>query len=220
MTQLDLRHIKSPIAIDGPAASGKGTVARRLASILNFDYLDTGALYRAVALEMHENGFAYENCPAACEIAKTLDLRQLEEPARQQAIRQPEIGAGASIVAAFPDLRAAILTAQRQFATNASNGAILDGRDIGTVVCPDAPHKIFVTAHAHIRAERRWRELQTSAPELALETVLQDIIDRDARDMNRAIAPLKQAADAHLLDTSDLSIEEAVNAALGLLSAG
>lgn len=211
--------IKSPIAIDGPAASGKGTIARRLAALLAFDYLDTGALYRAVALAMQERQIDFHHVAEAAHIAHHLDLNQLEHADTKASIRRPEIGVGASIVAAFPEVRQAILEAQRLFARHAQKGAILDGRDIGTIVCPDAPHKLYITADAEIRAHRRWQELKTSTPDLDFETVLQDIKDRDARDMNRSTAPLRQADDAHLLDTSDLSIEGAVNAALALLLA-
>lgn len=208
------------IAVDGPAASGKGTLARRLAAHFDYAYLDTGALYRAVALCVLRSGEDPADEEAAIAAARTLDMHLLEDADFAVALRTAETGAAASHVAAVPDVRAAILTAQHQFAANPPGdkpGAVLDGRDIGTVVCPAADQKLFITARAAVRAERRFNELKTQDETLSFETVLADIEARDARDMNRATAPLKQAADAHLLDTSDLSIEEAFNAALALL---
>jgi cytidylate kinase len=209
------------IAVDGPAASGKGTLARRLAAHFNFAYLDTGALYRAVALCVLRAGQDPSDEEAAIAAARALDMALLQDKDFAAALRTAETGAAASLVAAIPDVRAAILTAQRHFAAtppDAKAGAILDGRDIGTIVCPDADKKLFVTARADVRAERRFEELRAQDDTLSFEAVLADIEARDARDMNRATAPLKQAADAHLLDTSDLSIEEAFNAALALLA--
>lgn len=208
------------IAVDGPAASGKGTLARRLAAHFDFAYLDTGALYRAVALCVLRAGNEPSDTKAAIAAAQNLDMALLADADFAAALRTAETGAAASLVAAEPDVRAAILNAQRQFAAtppDAKHGAILDGRDIGTVVCPEADKKLFITARADIRAARRFKELQATGGELSYEAVLADIEARDARDMNRATAPLQQAADAHLLDTSDLSIEEAFNAALALL---
>ena len=147
-------------------------------------------------------------------------MKLLQDSDFAAALRTAATGAAASYVAAVPEVRAAILSAQRQFAAtppDAKAGAILDGRDIGTVVYPDADKKLFITARAEVRAERRFQELRAQDDTLSFDTVLADIEARDARDMNRATAPLKQAADAHLLDTSDLSIEEAFNAALALL---
>ena len=157
---------------------------------------------------------------AAIAAARALDMKLLQDSDFAAALRTAETGGAASYVAAVPEVRAAILSAQRQFAAtppDAKAGAILDGRDIGTVVCPDADKKLFITARAEVRAERRFQELRAQDDTLSFDTVLADIEARDARDMNRATAPLKQAADAHLLDTSDLSIEEAFNAALALL---
>ena len=208
------------IAVDGPAASGKGTLARRLAAHFDYAYLDTGALYRAVALCVLRAGEDPTDEEAAIAAARTLDMHVLDDADFAVALRTAETGAAASHVAAVPDVRAAILTAQHQFAAHPpgdKSGAVLDGRDIGTVVCPAADQKLFITARATVRAERRFTELKTQDETLSFETVLADIEARDARDMNRATAPLKQAADAHLLDTSDLSIEEAFNAALALL---
>lgn len=208
------------IAVDGPAASGKGTLARRLAAHFDYAYLDTGALYRAVALCVLRAGQDAADEDAAIAAARALDMRLLDDADFAAALRTAETGAAASYVAAVPDVRAAILSAQRQFAAappDGKAGAILDGRDIGTIVCPQADKKLFITARAEVRAARRFEELKTQDPKLVPATVLADIEARDARDMNRATAPLKQAADAHLLDTSDLSIEEAFNAALALL---
>ena len=209
------------IAVDGPAASGKGTLARRLARHFDFAYLDTGALYRAVALCVLRAEQDPHDEAAALAAARQLDMALLNDEDFAADLRTAETGAAASLVAAIPDVRAAILAAQRDFAATPphhANGAILDGRDIGTVVCPDADKKLFITARPDIRAERRWKELRAHDEALTFETVLADIEARDARDMNRATAPLKQADDAHLLDTSDLSIEEAFKAALALLA--
>lgn len=210
------------IAVDGPAASGKGTLARRLAAHFDFAYLDTGALYRAVALSVILAGGNLENESDAVAAAESLDMARLEDSDFAARLRTAETGLAASIVAAMPRVRAAILAAQRQFATqppDGKKGAILDGRDIGTIVCPDAAAKLFITARAEIRAERRFAELRVNDWSLNLETVLADIHARDARDEGRATAPMKQADDAPLLDTSDLSIEEAFVAALALVEA-
>ena len=210
------------IAVDGPAASGKGTLARRLAAHYDFAYLDTGALYRAVALSVILAGGDLENESDAVAAAESLDMARLEDSDFAARLRTAETGLAASIVAAMPRVRAAILAAQRQFATqppDGKKGAILDGRDIGTIVCPDAAAKLFITARAEIRAERRFAELRVNDGSLNLETVLADIHARDARDEGRATAPMKQADDAPLLDTSDLSIEEAFVAALALVEA-
>jgi cytidylate kinase len=210
------------IAVDGPAASGKGTLARRLAAHYDFAYLDTGALYRAVALSVIEAGGAVEHESDAVQAAEHLDMARLENPDFAARLRTAETGLAASMVAAMPRVRAAILAAQRRFAAqppDAKKGAILDGRDIGTVVCPDAAVKLFVTARAEIRAERRFSELRLTDDTLSLEGVLADIRARDLRDASRDTAPMKQADDAHLLDTSDLSIEEAFAAALVLVDA-
>jgi CMP/dCMP kinase len=208
------------IAVDGPAASGKGTLARKLADHFDFAYLDTGALYRAVALTVLRAGGQPEDTDAALAAAEHLDLEKLQQADFARALRTAETGLAASLVAAKPDVRAAILQAQRDFAARPpqnKTGAVLDGRDIGTVVCPDAAAKLFITARAEIRAERRWQELKTETADLTQETVLADILARDARDSGRETAPMKQAADAVLLDTSDLSIEEAFAAALALV---
>ena len=209
------------IAVDGPAASGKGTLARRLAAHFDYAYLDTGSLYRALAYNVLRRGEAPENASAGLRAAKALDLGMLNDPDILAALRTDAVGTAASLVAAQPDTRAAILQIQRDIADTPPDnkvGAVLDGRDIGTIVCPQAAHKIFVTARAKIRAQRRWQELRLHDPHVSLENVLADLKARDQRDTERATAPMRAAQDAHLLDTSDLSIEEAFAAALALVS--
>ncbi len=204
------------IAVDGPAASGKGTLARKLAAHYGFAYLDTGSLYRAVGHAVTSAGHDPADETAAVAAARNLDLSNIDE----RAIRTAEAGAAASIVAAMPAVRAAILDLQRNFAHNPPNGlrgAVLDGRDIGTVVCPDAKAKLFVTARPEIRARRRWLELNNSGSGITEAQVLEDIRERDRRDAERAASPMKPADDAHLLDTSDLSIEAAFGAAVAII---
>lgn len=200
------------IAIDGPAASGKGTIARRIAAHFGYHALDTGLLYRAVARDTMKAGFKLHDPWAALAAARSLDPKSLDD----QSLRSGAIGAGASVVAKIPQVRAALLAYQRQFATQ-SPGAILDGRDIGTVICPDADVKIFVTATPEVRARRRHLELSAQDPKLTYEAVLADIKARDARDSARESAPMKMADDAMLLDTTDLGIEAAFDAAVGLI---
>lgn len=205
------------IAIDGPAASGKGTLAKRIGEHFGYPVLDTGLLYRAVARDVLRAGKALEDGGAAMAAARALDPATLADA----DLRGAAAGDAASIVARMPEVRAELLTYQRNFARQ-SPGAVLDGRDIGTVVCPDADVKIFVTATPEVRAKRRFLELQTRWLEGApvpptFEIVLDDILARDARDAERAAAPMKMAADADLLDTSDLDIEAAFDAAVGLI---
>ena len=209
------------IAVDGPAASGKGTLARRLAAHFDYAYLDTGSLYRALAFDVLRRGEAPENASAGLRAAKALDLAMLNDPDILTALRTDAVGTAASLIAAQPDTRTAILQIQRDIADKPPDdkaGAVLDGRDIGTIVCPQAAHKIFVTARAEIRAERRWQELHQHDPQVSLKEVLADLESRDQRDSARATAPMRAAQDAHLLDTSDLSIEETFAAALALIS--
>lgn len=200
------------VAIDGPAASGKGTLARRLADHFGFACLDTGLLYRAVARDVAAAGFRLNDPWAAVAAARGLDPASFDDP----ALRCGAAGEAASIVAGIPAVRAALLSYQRTFARQAP-GAVLDGRDIGTVVCPNADVKIFVTASPEVRARRRFSELAARGADVAFEPVLTDILARDARDQDRAISPLTMAADAMLLDTSNLSIEAAFDAAVGLI---
>jgi CMP/dCMP kinase len=200
------------IAVDGTAASGKGTLAKRLASHFGFHYLDSGSLYRLVALGVIDAKRDPNNEGDALAAARALDPA-LASTAR---IRSAQIGSAASLVSVFPAVRAALLAYQREFAAQAP-GAVIDGRDIGTVVCPDATAKLFVDAAPAVRAHRRWLELTRAgaAPEEA--AILADILARDARDRGRTLAPMKPAADAALLDTSDLDIDAAFKAALALV---
>lgn len=199
------------IAIDGPAASGKGTLGRRLARHYGFHHLDTGLLYRGVAATLLEACFAVDNELAATAAANDLVLEALS-PAE---LGGHQIGSAASKVAAMPAVRAALLERQRDFARRAP-GAVLDGRDIGTVVCPDAEVKIYLTATPEVRAQRRAGDAaQSGGADIA--TILADIIERDARDMNRPVAPLRQAEDAVLLDTSGMDIEAAFRAAVDIV---
>lgn len=204
------------IAIDGPAAAGKGTLARRLADHLGYAYLDTGSLYRAVAVMVLHRGDDPEDTIAASDAARNLDMELLGSP----DLRTAAAGATASKVAALPDVRAALTDFQRQFAAQppgAAKGAILDGRDIGTVICPDADRKLFVTASVEARAERRFKELQERGEAAIYARVLQDMRERDARDAGRSEAPMKQADDAVLIDTSSMTPDEAFAAALEVI---
>ncbi|GLI20347.1 cytidylate kinase [Xanthobacter flavus] len=201
------------IAIDGPAASGKGTLARRLAAHYGLPHLDTGLLYRAVAARCIALGRLADEA-ASEQAAKTLDVADLDP----ETLRTAELGEGASVVAARPGVRAALLDLQRRFAGQ-PGGAVLDGRDIGTVICPEAPAKLFVTARPDVRAERRFRELLGRGEDISYDAVLADILKRDERDSGRSSAPLLKADDAVLLDTSDLGIEAAFAAALAMVEA-
>lgn len=201
------------IAIDGPAAAGKGTLARRLASELNFAYLDSGSLYRAVAALCLAQGVDPGDEAAAEAVARALTPADLKRP----DLRTEATASAASVVAAHPKVREALLQFQRAFASHppeGKRGAVLDGRDIGTVVCPDAELKFFVTASAEARAERRHQELIMGGEESIYARVLEDIEARDHRDSTRAVAPLKAADDAKLLDTSDMTIEEVFRSAM------
>ena len=190
------------IAVDGPAASGKGTVGSTLAQHYGLAYLDTGLLYRAVGVQAQDAGGLDQ---AIAEVAAAdLDRALLEDP----RTRTRAAGEAASVVAAYPGVRAALLDFQRQFAAQ-EGGAVLDGRDIGTVIAPNAPAKLFVTASPQVRAQRRWKQLTGQGETVSFEDVMADIERRDARDSGRADAPLVQAADAHLLDTSEMTIEHA-----------
>jgi cytidylate kinase len=203
------------IAIDGPAASGKGTVAKRLAEHLGVPYLDTGLLYRAVARDVEARGGQLEDAVAAVVAAKSIDAQTLGDP----GLRGPLAGDKASIVAKIPAVRAALLDYQRSFARNGARGAVLDGRDIGTIVCPDAHIKIFVTASDEARANRRYLEHQGRGEAIPYETVLEDLRRRDARDSGRSIAPLEAAADALHLDTTNLDADQAFAAILAMIAA-
>ncbi|GEM72647.1 (d)CMP kinase [Sphingomonas aquatilis] len=201
------------IAVDGPAASGKGTIAKALARHYGLPHLDTGLLYRAVALtvqRMELDPAIEADAVAACNFDESL----LDDP----ALRQDAIGQLASIVSAHPLVRAALLQRQKRFARQ-PGGAVLDGRDIGTVIAPDADAKLFVKATPQVRAQRRHRELQSHGSDVSFDKVLADIRARDARDSARSTAPLTMAADAALLDTSALTIEASVAKAIALVEA-
>lgn len=194
------------VAIDGPAASGKGTISRAVAARFGLAHLDTGLLYRAVGARMLLG-------VEPVEAAQTLSAEMLEDG----DLRTPEVAQAASRVAAIPEVRAALVDFQRSFARRAG-GAVLDGRDIGTVICPDAEVKLFVTASAEVRAERRFAELTAKGLDLTLGQVLADIRERDARDASRSDAPMVAAGDAVHIDTSALDIEAAVEAACAVVA--
>jgi cytidylate kinase len=198
------------VAIDGPAASGKGTLARAVAAEFGFAHLDTGLLYRAVGVQALDDGRGVIDPHWAAEVARRLTTEHLET----SGLRSSRAGQAASKVAALPEVRAALLAFQQRFARR-EGGALLDGRDIGTVVCPDAEAKLFVTAADRVRAERRRAELGAPDP----EAVLADLRARDARDAAREAAPMAAAPDALLLDTTDLSIDAAVAAATAYVRA-
>jgi CMP/dCMP kinase len=202
------------IAIDGPAASGKGTLGKLIAAHYGFAYLDTGALYRAVARDMAARGEDPADPQAALASASRLDPATLDDP----SLRTPALGEAASLVARHAEVRRALFAYQRRIA-KAPPGAVLEGRDIGTVICPDAPVKLFVTATPEQRARRRYLELQRAGIDLSEADVLADIRRRDERDAGRAASPLRRAADAHLLDTTNLDIDAAFKAAIDLIDA-
>jgi cytidylate kinase len=202
------------IAIDGPAASGKGTLGKRLAAHYGLRHLDTGLIYRAVAKALLDAGHSPENRARAVAAAEALDPTRFDEP----ALKSQAVDEAAALVAAIPEVRAAVLAFQRNFG-RAGPGAVLDGRDIGTVIFPDAEVKIFVIASLEVRAGRRMAELQARGAKVNAADVLADIRRRDERDATRAISPLKPAPDAHLLDTTHLDIDAAFRAAIDIVEA-
>jgi len=205
------------VAIDGPAAAGKGTLARRVAADLNLAYLDTGLLYRATGFAVLEAGGDPSDEIAATQAAKNLRPQDMNN----EKLRHDEAAQAASKVGAIQPVRDALLAFQRDFANNppaGMNGAVLDGRDIGTVVCSDADAKLFVTASTEVRAQRRLKELQDRGLEAIYAQVLQDMKDRDERDSQRSSAPLKAADDAHVLDTSEMDIETVIAQAKSIIS--
>ena len=202
------------IAIDGPAASGKGTLGKLIAAHYGLAHLDTGKLYRAVARDTLVAGASPSDAGAALSAAEALDVRTLDDP----SLADGKLGEAASVVASHPAVRDALLAYQRAFAKR-KPGAVLDGRDIGTVICPDADVKLFVTATPKERARRRYRELREARNGVSEAEVLADIRRRDERDKGRAAAPLRQAEDAHLLDTTNLDIDAAFKAAIALIDA-
>ena len=202
------------IAIDGPAASGKGTLAKRLAAHYGYRHLDTGAIYRAVAYALISRGADLGDEAAAVSAARGLDPQTFDNP----ALKSHQVGTAASVVSAYPEVREVLLNFQRQFAAHPP-GAVLDGRDIGTVICPNADVKIFVVAEPKVRARRRTLEAQARGEGADEAAILADILARDERDRNRAVAPLKPAEDAYLLDNSHLDIEGGVRAAIDIIEA-
>ena len=202
------------IAIDGPAASGKGTLAKRLAAHFGYRHLDTGAIYRAVAYALISQGTDLADEAAAVSAARGLDPGTFDNP----ALKSHQVGTAASVVSAYPEVREVLLNFQRQFAAHPP-GAVLDGRDIGTVICPNADVKIFVVADPEVRARRRTLEARARGEAADEATILADILARDERDRNRAAAPLKPAEDAYLLDNSHLDIEGGVRAAIDIIEA-
>ena len=202
------------IAIDGPAASGKGTLGKRLAAHYGLPHLDTGLIYRAVAKALLDAGHSPENRARALAAAEALDPSRFDEA----ALKSQAVGEAASLVSAVPEVRKAVLAFQRDFGRTPP-GAVLDGRDIGTVVFPDADVKIFVTATADVRARRRAVELREAGNRIDEAEVLADIQRRDERDTKRAVAPLKPAREAHLLDTTHLDIDAAFRAAIDIVEA-
>lgn len=199
--------MKFTVAIDGPAASGKGTISRAVSENFGFAHLDTGLLYRATGARV----LAGET---PLDAARALQPEDLD----RQDLRTTDIAQAASKVAALPEVREALVVFQQNFA-NRPGGAVLDGRDIGTVICPDAEVKLFVTASDHVRAERRFQELKSKGEDVTLEGVLEALRERDARDAEREAAPMKAADDAIVLDTSDQSIDQAVHAAITAIAA-
>jgi CMP/dCMP kinase len=200
------------IAIDGPAASGKGTLGKSLAAHYGLRHLDTGLLYRAVAQAVLDSGHSLDDVACAVAAAQTLDLTRFDEA----ALKSHAAGEAASVVSAIPEVRAALLRLQQDFAA-ALPGAVLDGRDIGTIICPFADAKIFVTASPEVRAKRRAIEMSRLGQIASEAAILADIQRRDERDSKRAIAPLKPAADAHILDTSNLDIDAVLRHAIAIV---
>ena len=200
------KPIRFTVAIDGPAAAGKGTVAKGLADHFGFSHLDTGLLYRAIAVKVL---VGEDPITAANELVAS-DMTS-------QTLQSPKVARMASKVAVIPQVRAALLAFQENFASQ-DGGAVLDGRDIGTIICPEAQIKIFITASAEIRAKRRYDELQSKGLETSYDEVLRDVKERDERDMTRKDAPLKPAHDAHILDTSGLSIMASLQKAIDITS--
>jgi cytidylate kinase len=202
------------IAIDGPAASGKGTLGKRLAAHYGLRHLDTGLIYRAVAKALLDAGHSPGNRARAVAAAEAIDPARFDEP----ALKSQAVGEAASLVSAVPEVRGALLAFQRKFGRTPP-GAVIDGRDIGTVIFPDADVKVFVTATPEVRAGRRFAELRAAGATVSEAEVLADIQRRDERDTTRAIAPLKAAPDAHLLDTTYLDIDAAFRAAIDIVEA-
>ncbi|WP_037080074.1 (d)CMP kinase [Neorhizobium vignae] len=202
------------IAIDGPAAAGKGTLSRQIADAYGFHHLDTGLTYRATAKALLDAGLPLDNEEIAGKMAREVELAGLD----RNILSAHAIGEAASKIAVMPSVRRALVEAQRAFSLR-QPGTVLDGRDIGTVVCPDAPVKLYVTASADVRARRRYDEIVGKGGEADYDAIFADVKKRDERDMGRSDSPLKPADDAHLLDTSEMSIEAAFRAAKTIIDA-
>ena len=214
--------MKKPIviAVDGPAAAGKGTLARQIACFFGYAYLDTGLLYRAVGFKALSTSVSFSDTDRMVELARSLTSAEIERLAANPNLRTEAVGNAASVVAAMPGVRQALLTFQREFSQvppGGCIGAVLDGRDIGTVVCPQAHVKLFVTANDEERALRRLKELQNCGIEAIEADVLSEIRERDRRDASRDISPLVPAEDAFVLDTSGMEVDEVLSAALGYI---
>lgn len=207
-----MENISLTIAIDGTAASGKGTLARKISKHFDIPHLDTGLTYRAVGHALVQVGLPLDSGPLALIVARNLDLSALN----REVLSTHEIGEAASKIAVMSGVRAVLVEAQKKFA-NSPHGAVLDGRDIGTVVCPDADVKLFIDAKPEIRAERRQKEATEKGGDATFDAILADIIKRDERDRSRKESPLKQADDAHLIDTSEMSIETAFETAVTII---
>jgi len=206
------------IAIDGPAAAGKGTLARRIAAAFDFAYMDTGSLYRATAKKVLDQAIDPDDAQGCTVVALNLTPADLQA----DGLRTEEVGQAASKVSVIPDVRAALLRFQRDVAASppdGKKGAVLDGRDVGTVVCPDADVKFFVTASAEVRAERRFKELREAGEDVIYARVLEEMRERDERDMNRSVAPLKPAEDATVIDTSGLDADQVFEQAHEIVAA-
>ena len=202
------------IAIDGPAAAGKGTLSRRIAETYGFHHLDTGLTYRATAKALLDAGLPLDDEAVAQKMARNVDLAGLD----RSVLAVHSIGEAASRIAVMPSVRKALVEAQRAFSQR-SPGTVLDGRDIGTVVCPDAAVKLYVTASPEVRARRRFDEIVASGKAADYAAIFDEVETRDERDMGRSDSPLKPAPDAHLLDTSEMSIEAAFSAAKSIIDA-
>ena len=202
------------IAIDGPAAAGKGTLSRKIAETYRFHHLDTGLTYRATAKALLDAGLPLDKEAVAEDMARRVELAGLN----RDVLSAHEIGEAASQIAIMPAVRRALVEAQRRFSQK-KPGTVLDGRDIGTVVCPEAPFKLFVTANAEVRARRRFDEIRAKGQAADFDQIFDDVKRRDERDMGRADSPLKPAQDAHLLDTSEMSIEAAFQSAKSIIDA-
>jgi CMP/dCMP kinase len=202
------------IAIDGPAAAGKGTLSRRIATEYGFHHLDTGLTYRATAKALLDAGLPLDDEAVAAGMAANVDLAGLD----RSVLSAHEIGEAASKIAVMPSVRRALVEAQRAFSRK-EPGTVLDGRDIGTVVCPDAAVKLYVTASPEVRARRRFDEIRAGGKQADFAEILADIVKRDARDSGRADSPLRPAEDAHLIDTSEMGIEAAFQAAKAIVDA-